>query len=90
MATICRFRAIVSFKGIRLSGFTGWLIWLVVHLTFLTGFKNRLAAMLHWTNTFLLGGRAERAITVRQAIGRVLIEDARSDKSPPTMHVMPE
>ena len=88
--TICRFRAIVSFKGIRLSGFTGWLIWLVVHLTFLTGFKNRLAAMLHWTNTFLLGGRAERAITVRQAIGRVLIEDARSDKSPPTMHVLPE
>ena len=43
MATISRFRAVVSFKGIRLSGFLGWLVWLFVHLAFLTGFKNRLA-----------------------------------------------
>ena len=45
MATISRFRAVVSFKGIRLSGFVGWLAWLFVHLTFLTGFKNRLATI---------------------------------------------
>jgi NADH dehydrogenase FAD-containing subunit len=38
MATISRFRAVVSLKGLRLSGFPGWLMWLVVHLTFLTGF----------------------------------------------------
>jgi hypothetical protein len=41
MATISRFRAVVSFKGLRLSGFPSWLMWLVVHITFLTGFKNR-------------------------------------------------
>ena len=50
MATISRFHAVVSFKGIRLSGFLGWLMWLVVHITFLTGFKNRLAAAFHWMN----------------------------------------
>jgi hypothetical protein len=33
-----------------------------------------------WTNTFLLGGRAERAITVRQAMARVVIEDAGGQK----------
>ena len=40
MATISRFRAVVSFKGIRLSGFLGWLVWLFVHLTFLTGLQE--------------------------------------------------
>jgi NADH:ubiquinone reductase (H+-translocating) len=40
MASIARFSAVVDFKGIRVSGFIGWLMWVVVHLTFLTGFKN--------------------------------------------------
>ena len=53
MATISRFHAVVSFKGLRLSGFLGWLMWLFVHITFLTGFKNRFAALFHWTGTFL-------------------------------------
>ena len=35
MATISRFRAIVSFKGIKVGGFIGWLMWAFVHLTFL-------------------------------------------------------
>src|SRR3954452_10379693 len=37
MATISRFRAVVSFKGLRLSGFAGWVMWLVVHIAFMTG-----------------------------------------------------
>ena len=76
MATISRFHAVVSFKGLRLSGFLGWLMWLFVHITFLTGFKNRLSAMFHWAGTFLAGGRAERTITVRQVVGRVALEQA--------------
>ncbi len=76
MATISRFHAVVSFKKIRLSGFLGWLMWLFVHITFLTGFKNRLSAMFHWTGTFTAGGRAERTITVRQTVGRVVLDQA--------------
>jgi NADH:ubiquinone reductase (H+-translocating) len=76
MATISRFHAVVSFKKLRLSGFVGWLMWLLVHITFLTGFKNRLSAMFHWTGTFAVGGRAERTITVRQTVGRVVLEQA--------------
>jgi NADH dehydrogenase len=76
MATISRFHAVVSFRKLRLSGFVGWLMWLLVHITFLTGFKNRLAAMFHWTGTFAAGGRAERTITVRQTVGRVALEQA--------------
>jgi NADH dehydrogenase len=76
MATISRFHAVVSFRKLRLSGFLGWLMWLLVHITFLTGFRNRLSAMFHWAGTFAAGGRAERTITVRQTVGRVVLEQA--------------
>ncbi len=80
MATISRFRAVVSFKGVRLSGFPGWLMWLVVHLTFLTGFKNRFQALLHWANTFLGGARSERTITVHEVMSRIAIETAGGEQ----------
>ena len=76
MAAISRFRAIVSFKGIRLSGFLGWLTWLFVHLAFLTGFKNRFATVGRWAVTFLGNGRPQRTITMQQVIARVAIEQA--------------
>ena len=76
MATISRFRAVVSFKGIRLSGFLGWLVWLFVHLAFLTGFKNRLATIPRWAFTFIGNARPQRTITMQQALGRVAIEEA--------------
>ena len=52
-ATIGRFRSVVNFKGLRLSGFPGWVIWAFVHLTFLTGFGNRLNTVLKWTRSFV-------------------------------------
>jgi NADH dehydrogenase len=76
MATISRFRAVVSFRGIRLSGFLGWLVWLFVHLTFLTGFKNRLATIPRWAVTFIGNSRPQRTITMQQVIGRVALEQA--------------
>jgi NADH dehydrogenase len=76
MATIARFRAIVSFKGIRLTGFAGWLIWLVVHLTFLTGFKNRFITVANWAVSLISRGRTERTITGRQVVARAAIEEA--------------
>jgi NADH:ubiquinone reductase (H+-translocating) len=69
MATITRFRAVVTFGPIRLSGFVGWLAWLLVHLAFLTGFKNRAATIASWAIAFIGRGRPERAITARQALG---------------------
>ena len=53
MATVARFRAIVDFKGIRVAGFIGWIMWAFVHLTFLTGFKNRFFAGFGWVLSFL-------------------------------------
>jgi NADH:ubiquinone reductase (H+-translocating) len=76
MATISRFRAVVSFKGIRVAGFLGWLMWLFVHLAFMTGFRNRFTTILGWTLSFIGRGRSERTLTLQQVVGRVAIERA--------------
>ena len=47
------------------GGFIGWLLWLVVHITFLTGFKNRFGALTRWAVSFVGRGRYERALTGR-------------------------
>ena len=41
-------------------------MWLVVHLAYLTGFKNRFAAVANWTVAFLGRGRRQRTITKQQ------------------------
>jgi NADH:ubiquinone reductase (H+-translocating) len=69
MATIARFRAVVTIGRLQLSGFVAWLMWLVVHLAFLTGFKNRLSAVSNWTVAFVGRGRRQRTITKQQALG---------------------
>jgi NADH dehydrogenase len=76
MATISRFRAVVSFKGLRVAGFLGWLMWLFVHLAFMTGFKNRFITVLQWGLSFIGKGRSERTLTMQQAIARVAIQEA--------------
>jgi len=76
MATISRFRAVVSFKGIRLAGFVGWMAWLCIHLAFLTGFKNRFITVLQWGLAFVGNNRSERTLTMQQAIARVAIAEA--------------
>ena len=76
MATVSRFRAVVSFKGIRVAGFLGWLMWLFVHLAFMTGFRNRFTTILGWTLSFLGKGRSQRTLTFQQVVGRVAIEEA--------------
>jgi NADH dehydrogenase len=76
MATISRFRAIVSFKGLKVGGFIGWLMWAFIHLTFLTGFKNRGTALMKWLTAFIGSSRDERTITMHQVSARIIAQQA--------------
>ncbi len=70
LAVISRFRAVAKVGPVRVGGFIGWLLWLVVHVTFLTGFKNRFGALARWTVSFVGRGRYERALIGRWAAPR--------------------
>jgi NADH dehydrogenase len=65
MATIGRSKAIADLGRVRFSGFVAWLAWLVVHIYFLVGFKNRLFVVLSWAWSYLSFGRGARLIVER-------------------------
>src|SRR5262249_42747350 len=48
MAYVGAGRAVVDFRGLKLSGHLGALMWLFVHIVFLTGFQNRSVAVFRW------------------------------------------
>jgi len=70
LAVISRFRAVAKFGPIGIGGVVGWTLWLVVHVAFLTGFKNRLSALARWGISFIGRGRSERVITEQQVLAR--------------------
>ena len=70
MATISRFSAVVKVGEIKISGFIAWLMWLGLHLVYLTGFKNRVTALGHWFVSFVGRGRQERVATEQQIYAR--------------------
>jgi NADH:ubiquinone reductase (H+-translocating) len=73
MVTISRFRAVVGIGPIRIVGLAGWLRWRLVHLVFITGFKNRVAAVADWAVAFLGRGRRQRTITEQQVLARARV-----------------
>ena len=63
-ATIGRGAAVGELLGgFQLSGFLAWLAWLVVHIYFLMGFRNRLLVMFDWAYSYLTYRRGARLIT---------------------------
>jgi NADH dehydrogenase len=69
LATIGRARAVADIKGVRLSGFLAWFIWLTVHLFYLVGFQNRVLVFIRWSVSFATHGRGARLITADSADG---------------------
>ena len=60
-AYIARGNAVVSAGPVHVSGFVGWVGWLLIHLGFLTGIRNRLGAIVTWWPAFVRDLRRERA-----------------------------
>jgi NADH dehydrogenase len=62
LATIGRVRAVGVVKGVKLSGFLAWALWLGIHIAYLIGFQNRLLVLTRWTFSYITRGRAARVI----------------------------
>ena len=63
LATIGRREAVVDFGWLRLSGRLAWLLWSVVHIYFLIGFRNRIVVAAEWLWSYLTYQRGARLIT---------------------------
>ncbi len=62
MATIGRATGIAEMGKLRLKGLIGWLAWLVIHLMYLVGFKNRISTLITWVWSYLTLGASARVI----------------------------
>lgn len=62
MATIGRSRAVAMYKGIHITGFLAWAAWLLIHVYYLIGFKNRLSVLFQWAWTYMTFKRGARLI----------------------------
>ncbi|NPV68755.1 MAG: NAD(P)/FAD-dependent oxidoreductase [Anaerolineae bacterium] len=73
MATIGRSRAVAwLYNRIPLRGYVAWLAWLVLHLLWLMGFRNRLNVLVNWVWNYFTYDRAVRIILEHHRTGRAL------------------
>ena len=62
LATIGRMAAVVDFGRLRFSGIVAWWFWLVAHLFFLIGFRNRIIVLINWAWSYFSYQRHARII----------------------------
>ncbi len=63
LATIGRNAAVARIHGISFTGFPAWVVWLVVHIIQLIGFRNKLFVLINWAWDYFFFDRAVRLIT---------------------------
>ena len=63
LATIGRAAAVADFGRLRFGGFLAWMAWLVIHIFFLIGFRNRFLVITQWAWAYLTYQRGARLIT---------------------------
>jgi NADH dehydrogenase len=63
LATIGRSSAIADLPFIKLTGWLAWVLWGIVHIYFLIGFRNRLSVFVNWAWAWLTYARGARLIT---------------------------
>src|SRR5690606_21017441 len=60
LATIGRSRAVAQIRGWHFGGFAAWLLWSLVHITFLIAFRNRVMVLISWFYSYLFFRRGAR------------------------------
>ncbi|MCH2533414.1 MAG: NAD(P)/FAD-dependent oxidoreductase [Bdellovibrionales bacterium] len=66
MATIGRNKAVLQTDHIKMNGFFAWMAWLIVHIYFLIGFKNRILVLFQWAWAYFTYKRGARLIVSKK------------------------
>lgn len=77
MATIGRSKAVAEIGKWQISGWLAWVSWLMVHLIFLIGFRNRAAVLMQWIYSYLTYTRGARIITNARSVAHAETEAVR-------------
>ncbi len=62
MATVGKSRAVVEIGALHFGGLLAWIAWMVLHVTTLIGFRNRLAVLSSWVYSYVFFRRGSRLI----------------------------
>lgn len=62
LVTIGRKRAVLQIGRLKMSGFAAWILWLIVHIYYLIGFRNKLFVILQWTLSYFTYRKGARLI----------------------------
>ncbi len=63
LATIGRSAAVADLGRLQIAGPIAWIAWLVLHVAFLVGFRNRAIVVFQWAWSFISFDRGARLIT---------------------------
>jgi len=77
MAIIGKNTAVTQAGKLKLKGFPAWLAWLLIHLAFLIGFRNKLAVLLSWAFAYLFDKPAARVYSIERNEGPPRKGDAK-------------
>jgi NADH:ubiquinone reductase (H+-translocating) len=81
MATVSRFSAVAQVGKLEFGGFIAWLAWLVLHLVYLVGFKNRFTTLIAWFITFISNARGQMAITSQMIYARLAMDTLQNQQN---------
>jgi len=76
MATIGRNRAVAEFANMIMSGYFAWIVWMIVHLMSLLGFRNKLVVFINWFYRYFTYERGTRIIIKRGAANIVKLRQS--------------
>jgi NADH dehydrogenase len=69
----------IAFKKLQLGGYLAWLAWLAIHITFLVGFRNRIAVLFNWAYVYFTGRRHAQLIVGDQQVPREPVPKAEAE-----------
>ena len=69
LATIGMNSAVAVIGRLHLSGYPAWLLWLVAHIYFLIGFRNRLIVLIDWAWAYWTFERSARIVIQGKKMG---------------------
>jgi len=80
LAVIGRNAAVADIRGLHLSGFLAWLIWLFIHIQYLIEFGNKVVVMFQWAWTYFTRKRGARLITGPDPFPLVGVEQGLAER----------